>query len=46
MSARVLVVDDNEAARRILTEYLAGLSFRVDAVASGRYASLLAETAQ
>ena len=32
---RVLVVDDNPAARQILTEALAHLPFRVDAVASG-----------
>ena len=32
---RVLVVDDNENARSVLTEMLAGMSFKVDAVASG-----------
>jgi two-component system sensor histidine kinase/response regulator len=32
---RVLVVDDNDNARQVIGEMLAGMSFRVDAVASG-----------
>jgi|GEM_PF-433758 len=35
---QVLVVDDNENARTVLTDMLASMSFRVDAAASGREA--------
>ena len=35
---RVLVVDDNQAAREILTEYLAAMHFRVDTAIDGQSA--------
>jgi CheY-like chemotaxis protein len=43
---RVLVVDDNESARRVLHDQLSSLSFKVTTVASANEAFLTLETAE
>ncbi len=43
---RVLVVDDNESARTVLTDMLAAMSFSVEAAASGQEALSALEAAQ